>query len=124
MSATISAGSTPKVTRLIARASSSERDVEDLGVEPDPDLGLEDADRHLTDAAPGGVDDRRPGIRRAPEAALVDARVHLAVERRDGLLDALSDERRVGVGVAHARAVDDDDVGGARRSPHLRPQGR
>ena len=49
-----------------------EGDVEHLGVEPDADLRLEDADRHLADRASRGVDDGRPRVGGPAEAALVD----------------------------------------------------
>ena len=45
---------------------------------------------------------------------MVDAGVVAAVERDDRLGDALADQRRVWVRVAHAVSVDHDDVGRAR----------
>lgn len=60
---------------------------------------------------PGGVDDRGPCVGGPAEAALVDAGSHDSVEGDDRLLDALTDECGVGVGVAYPGLVDDDDVG-------------
>ena len=50
---------------------------------------------------------------------MVDAGVITAVERDDRLGDALADQRRVWVRVAHPVSVDYDDVGSARLVPHL-----
>ena len=50
---------------------------------------------------------------------MVDAGVIAAVERDDRLGDALADQRRVWVRVAHAGSVDHDDVGRARLVSNL-----
>ena len=87
-----------------------EQDVGHLMAEPDPDLRLQQADRHLADGLTLRVEHRRPSVGRAAEAAVVHPGVHLAVQGHHGLLDALPDLVGVGVGVAHAVPADDDHV--------------
>jgi hypothetical protein len=88
----------------------------ELGV----DLLLEDARGDLADdLAVRGADGRLP-VRRPAEAAGVDAHVGVAVQRDDGFLDLLADERDVRVGQPGAVTADDHHVAQRVHAvPHL-----